>query len=147
VTKILPVPRSALIELFARASSARRNVDRLAEHPEAQLVERLADHLDAIVNDLNSLLSSPPLEAAEEPEQEQEPTLDDLRLLLGRADALAAATHAQLEGGDVLDRTHRRRLAHLVELTAEAVCAANEALGLLAHAIESSMSPEKIDAL
>ena len=149
----IPIPRRTLVELFARAASAARLTSYLSQHG-APTVERLAGHVDAIYLELSEILGAyhltvEPLRPAEEPAPPADPlaAADDLRLLIARADALAATTDEQfsrvviLKEGD--DRRGFRRLAHLVELTTAAVMDASDATDRLIAALERSLPPEE----
>ena len=147
------VPRRALVELFARAASAARVAGDRGEHS-SPTVEKLAGHIDAIFEEVSGLLGAArltvePLPAAEEGAPAVDPfaAADELRLFMGRADALAAATDGQFARGvtlgDADNRRDFRRIAHLVELTAAAVAEASEATDRLIAALERSLPPEE----
>jgi len=148
----IPVPRTVLIELFARASSAARIIGYLGDRG-SPVVERLIGHVDAIAQELGELLGAVHLTV--EPlrtDAEKTPSgalsrAGELRQLMAKADALATATDEQfcrvvvLRDGD--DRRGFRRLAHLVELTAMAVVAASDASDKLIAAVERTLPPEE----
>ena len=151
---MLPISRSVLVELFARASSAARIVDDLDGRAGSNAVERLAGHIEAIVHELGELIGAyhltvEPLPSDEAPTQSTVtlPPVDELRQLMARADALATVTDEQfcrivvLTDGD--DRRGFRRLAHLVELTASAVTAASDASDRLIAAVEHTLPAER----
>ena len=146
------VSRPVFVDLFAHASSAASIVGHLDERGGAQVVERLAYHIDAIVHELSELLGThhltvEPLPADEAPPATALLPTDELRQLMARADALASTTDEQfcrvvvLREGD--DRLGFKRLAHLVELTAMAVTAASDASAKLIAAVERALPPER----
>lgn len=73
---------------------------------------------------------------------------DELRQLIARADALASTTDEQFSRIVVLqegsDRRGFRRLAHLVELTANAVVAASDASDKLIAAVERTLPSDRM---
>ena len=149
----IPVPRTVLVELFARASSAARLTSYLGERG-SPIVERIAGHVDVIYHELSELIGAyhltvEPLRPAEEPAPPADPlaAADALRLFIGRADALAAATDGYFAQGDSFgdasNRRDSRRIAHLVELTAAAVAEASDATDRLIAALERSLPPEE----
>lgn len=122
-------------------------VGQLDERAGAPAVEQLSGHIDAIVHGLSELLGDQRSSVEPMARDEEASAVDELRQLMGRADALASTTDEQFSRIVVLtegdDRRGFRRLAHLVELTAMAVMAASEASARLIAAVEHALPPER----
>ena len=131
------VPKLALVDLLAHASTAARIVG----HLDSPSAEQLSEHVDAVVHGLSELLGGHRLS------DEETNVLDDLRRLVARADALASTTDEQFSRIVVLtegaDRRGLRRLAHLVEMTASAVEAVSDAGSKLIATIERALTSER----
>ncbi len=86
-------------------------------------------------------------DGAPDASHEIQEALDELRQLMGRADALASTTDEQFSRvvvlGEGADRRGFRRLTHLVELTATAVMDASDASDKLIDAVERALPPER----
>lgn len=151
----LRVPKLILDGLLARASSAARLVGHLDGDDGSPAVGQLADDIDAIVHALSELLGAPQQIAEPEPANERRllisreivDAVDELRQLIGRADALASTTREQFsrivvirEGDDPRELKH---LAHLVELAALAVSSATEASAKLIATLERGLPRER----
>jgi hypothetical protein len=148
----LRVPKLLLVGLLSRASSAARIVGDLDSAAGSPAAEQLSDNIDAIVHELSELLGAPQQIADPVPADDRRciipreinDAIDELRQLIGRADALASTTREQFchvvvirEGDDRREVTH---LAHLVEMTALAVSAASEAGSKLIANVERELS-------
>ena len=143
------IPRKArlvLVDLLAHASSAARIVGHLGDSDDSNL-EQLSDHVDALVHGLSELFGANRLTDEPAPDDDETDVVDELRQLMGRADALASATDELFNrvGGltDGADRRCLTRLAHLVEMTALAVSAASEASSKLIATVERELSRER----
>lgn len=135
-----PAPKPVLVDLLAHASCAARIVGHLDDFDDPSTLEQLSDHVDALVHGLSELLGRHRVTGDPAPDDNEQEMLEELRLLMARANALASTTNAQFSRVVVLtdrdnpqDFTH---LAHLVEMTALAVTAASEASSKLIDALE-----------
>lgn len=128
--------RLVLVDLLVHASSAARLVGHLGNDDDS--LKQLSDHVDALVHGVSALLDEHRLIPELAPDKTD--VIDELRHLMGMADALASTTDEQfsrivvLTDGD--DRRGFKRLAHLVGMTALAVSAASEASAKLVAAVE-----------
>ncbi len=141
------VPKIALVDLLAHASSAARIAGHLDDRDGSTALEQLSGHIDALAHGLSELLGDHRLTAELQPTAEETNTVDALRHLMARADVLASTTDEQCrrtvvltEGDDCRDF---KRLAHLVEMTALAVTAASEASAKLIATIARDSPQER----
>jgi hypothetical protein len=81
----LQAPEPVLVELLAHASSATRIIGHLDGRDGSPAVERLADHVDAIVHGLSELLGDPHLIAQPAPADEATRQLATMLLASGGA--------------------------------------------------------------
>jgi hypothetical protein len=142
----LHIPKLAVVDLLAHASSAARIAGHLDDCAGSTTFVQLSEHVDALVHGLSELLSDDRRSAKAAPADDETNAVDELRELMARADALATTTDEQfsrivaLTDGD--DRRGFRRLAHLVEMTALAVSAASDASAKLIATVERELPEE-----
>lgn len=154
------VPKLALVDLLARASSAAHIVGRLEDCDGSTAVEQLADHIDALVHGLCELVGEHRRAGelapgngehrragAMAPGDGEMDAFGELRQCMARADALAWTTDEQFSRVVVLadgaNRPGFARLAHLIEMTALAVSSAADASAKLIATLERDVSQER----